>query len=525
VYSLLIKNAIIIDGANNPWYKADIAIKKGKIIKISKNLNQKAIKEIELNGEIVSPGFIDIHSHSGYSLLTNGKAESKLRQGVTTEVIGNCGMSAAPLPVDKSKTKYKLKKNYNINLNWSNYKEYLDVLNKKEKSINVVSLIGHGTLREAVMGNNDRTPSDQEMKKMKKILKKSLEEGAAGFSTGLFYPPSSYANTEEIIELARVASEYDAIYATHLRYEGAKLLEGVEEAIKIGRKASIPVQISHHKVTDKKSWGLTKKTIQMMKKAREEGVDVTCDVYPYLAFSTSLCSLLPQWALDGGRQKMVERINNDHDYTKILRYLKAGEDRPDWEDIYISHVNLKEHKSFVGNNIKKLGEELEISPEELVLNILRKEKNEVKRIGFGMCDEDLERVLKYKNSMIGSDGSSLADYGILSKGKPHPRNFGAFPKLIRKYVREKKLFTLEEAIHKMTGLTAWRLGLSNKGFIREGMDSDLVIFDFKEVSDRAEYINPFQYPKGIKYVIIDGQIVIDNGVHTNLYPGKVIFYN
>lgn len=520
---LLIKDGIIIDGSGSPWYKGDIGIKEGTIAVTGKLTGARARHTIEAKGLVVTPGFIDSHSHSDLPLLVNGLAESKVRQGVTTEVIGNCGFSPAPIQGSfRQEFARQLKADYNLELNWSSFTEYLGVLKARKTSVNIVPLVGHGALRKSVLGYEDRRPTEDEMEKMKGLLKEAMEAGAYGFSSGLIYPPSCYAEIDELVELAKVAGRMGGIYTTHIRYEGRRLVEGVEEAIRIGERAGIPVQISHHKVTCRENWGLVSGTLSMLKQARQSGVDITCDVYPYLATSTGLTSTLPQWAHEGGIEKLISRIRDPRLRNKILQDLIENQAPRCWHNIVISSVITEKNRSLEGKNVAEIAEEKGKNPEEVVLEIIEEEEGNVGMIRFAMCEEDLETVLKDELSMVGSDGSALADYGLLGKGKPHPRNFGTFPRIIGKYWRERRIFSLERAVYKMTGFPAWRFGLHSKGLIRAGMDADLVIFDPEEIADRATFLEPFKYPAGIKKVIVGGEIIIDDGEHTGKRPGKVL---
>ncbi len=519
--SILYKNARIIDGSGAPWFNSDLAVEDGKIVSISKNISATADRVIELDGEVISPGFIDMHSHSDLSLLANGRAESKIRQGVTTEITGNCGSSPAPIFENGRQEMIKdLKERYELDLTWSSFAEYLKELDDKPVSVNVLPLVGHTALRRAVMGTEDRKPTSEEMQEMQDLLKKALRAGAAGFSSGLIYPPSSYADTEELIGLARTAAKFDAFYATHMRQEGAKLPEGVREAIEVGEKSGIPVQISHHKVANRESWGLVSGSLNMLEKARKRGVDITFDVYPYQATATGLSALLPDRVHEGGREKLKQRLNNEETRRKIESELAEKGRRRGWNNILISSTNIQEFKKLEGKSIEQAAAILKMKPAEAVINILAREKARVGMIGFAMCEEDVKEVLAHRLGMVGSDGSASADYGVLRHGKPHPRSFGTFPRVLGKYVREENIMTLERALHKMTGLPAWRLGFQDRGLIREGFAADLVVFRPEEIGDRANFEDPYQYPSGIRQVLVNGEIVIENGEHTDRRPGK-----
>ena len=522
MYKYIIKNAKIIDGSGSPWFRGDIAVKNTKIEKIGKINDENAEKIIDAEGSIVSPGFIDIHTHSDLTLLVNGRAESKIRQGVTTEVIGNCGSSPAPAYGEAYNELKEELEEYNLKADWKSYKEYLDHLKNSEIAVNVLPLVGHGALRKSVMAYDKRKPTNSELDEMKNLLKKAMEAGAKGFSSGLIYPPSSYADTEELIELAKIAASYGGIYTTHMRYEGEKLVEGVKEAIKIGEESGIAVQISHHKVTVKGSWGLVRGTLGMMEEARKRGVDVSCDVYPYPATSTGLDSLLPGWAHEGGAEKMFERLKNNVFKEEIIKFLEKNERPRGYENIMVTSIHREENKSYEGKNIKEISEKMGISEEETIIKLLLEEEAKVGMIRFAMCEADIKEVISHPLSMICSDASARADYGILAEGKPHPRAFGTFARVLGKYSREEGVISLEKAVHKMTGLSAWRMGIENKGLLKEGMDADITIFDEKEIRDKATFIDPLEYAVGIKKVMVNGELVIDEGKQNNKMAGRVL---
>lgn len=523
MYDLLIKNGRIIDGSGAPWFRGDVGIREGKIVAVGKIRKSLGREVIDATGLVVSPGFIDIHTHSDLSLLVNGRGESKIRQGVTTEVTGNCGYSPAPVS-DKNREELKedLQEEYGLELSWSTFPEYIERLESSSFSVNIVPLVGHGALRAAVMGYEQRKPTHEELEEMKRVLNEAMEAGAFGFSSGLIYPPSSYAEVDELVELAKIAASNGGVYTTHMRYEGSRLIDGVREAIEVGERSGVPVEISHHKVTDRKSWGLVAGSMAIMEEARKRGVDVTFDLYPYLATSTELTSIIPDWAHEGGIKKMLARFEETDTRKRILKEMVAVEEPQGWENIVVSAVHNQENKDFEGMNLEEIGQELGMEPGQAVLELISREKGRVDMIRFAMCEDDVKRVLAHDLSMIGSDGSNRADYGILSNGKPHPRIFGTFPRVLGKYSREEGVISLEKAVNKMTGLPAWRFGLSSKGLIRVGMDADITIFDPERVIDRATFLDPFQYPEGIEKVIVAGRTVIDQGRHTGVMNGRVL---
>ncbi|MCG0276218.1 MAG: D-aminoacylase [Thermosediminibacteraceae bacterium] len=524
MYDIVILNGRVVDGTGNPWFYADIAVTKGRIMAVGRLKNFRAKKVLDASGLFVTPGFIDIHSHSDLEPMVNYKCESKVRQGVTTEVVGNCGDSAAPVLGQAYEEQRRSARDlYGIDAGWNTVAEYLEALERARPSINYAMLAGHGTIRKSVMGYERRQPTPEEMRRMKVLLKEAMEQGAFGLSTGLIYPPGSFAETGEIVELCRVAAENGGIYATHMRDEGERLEEAVEEAIAIGEKAGIPVEISHHKACGMSYFGKVERTLLMIKEARERSIDVTCDVYPYMATATGLTSIVPDWAHEGGIEKLIHRLQD-----KILRERIKKEADPiqkalsGYENVYITYVATEANRRFQGKSLEEVGAILNKNPLDAALDLIVEERGQVGMIRFAMDEEDVKKVLTSPFSMIGSDGSALAPYGILSGSHPHPRNYGTFPRVLARYVREQGILTLEEAVRKMTSFPARRLGLWDRGIIMEGMAADIVIFDLDKVKDMATYENPKTYPKGIVHVIVNGVPVISEGKHTGARPGRVL---
>jgi len=524
-FDLAIINGRILDGTGNPWFKADIGIKEGKIDFIGKLRKPSAEKVINAENLIICPGFIDIHSHSDFTVLVDPKAESKIMQGVTLEVVGNCGSSAAPMNdfLREHRERYlKPTLGEEIEFDWETMNQYFKKLEAKGIAVNIASLVGHGTVRTCVLGFSDRSPTSSELEEMKELVAKAMEDGAIGLSTGLIYTPGCYAKTEEIIELAKVAAEYGGIYASHIRGEGATLIEAVKEAITIGEKASIPVEISHFKASGKPNWGKVKEAIKIILEARNRGVDVTADQYPYIASSTGLVALLPKWAREGGAEKILERLKNPKIRNKIRDEMKSYtlRDEEYWSRIMISQVG--KNKQFEGMRIAEIAKILDKDPIDTVLDLILEEETIVRMINFGICEEDVETIMKLTWVMVGSDGRAVSPTGKLGEGKPHPRYYGTFPRVLGRYVRERKVIPIELAVRKMTYLPAWRLGFRDRGIIREGAWADIVIFDPNEINDKATFINPHQFPVGIKYVIVNGEITVENGKHTGRLNGRVL---
>lgn len=520
---LIIRNGRIYDGTGNPWFWSDIGISDGLIVEIGNLRGQLAGAEIDAAGRAVAPGFIDIHSHSDIVLLANPRAESKIRQGVTTEVIGQCGYSVAPLLGEALDDRRRAVESYDLKLTWQTMKDYLQAMQDASPSVNVVAVTGHGTLRRGVVGSVDRPAEPAEIEEMRQLLRESLLQGSWGFSTGLIYPPGTFAGTDELTAISQVLGEVGGTYMSHIRGEGDTLLESVAEAIRIGEEAGAPVQISHHKAIGRPNWGKVKESLAMIEAARERGVEVTCDQYPYVATSTGLSAILPNWVHDGGAKAVLARLRDAAVRARIKAELDPErERRGGWHQVVVSSVRSDVNREVEGKTLVEIAHLRSTSPAEAAFDLLVEEELDVGMIGFGMCEEDVVTVMTHPITMIGSDGSSLAPYGRLAQGKPHPRNYGTFPRVLGKYVREEKVLSLEEAIRKMTAAPGRKLGLWNRGLIRPGKAADLTVFDPDTVEDVATFIEPHRYPRGIEYVVVNGQVVIDKGEHTGARPGRVL---
>jgi N-acyl-D-amino-acid deacylase len=522
-FDLIIKNGTVLDGIKDKSYKADLGI-IGERISVVGNLQaEKGRTVIDATGRIVCPGFIDIHSHTDSELLTNPKAESKIRQGVTTELSGNCGDSVFPRKKVPPEAERIAHERLEPETDWVDLDGYRRKLSEKGIAVNHGTLVGQGTLRSCVIGEERREPSLEEMELMKKLSAEAMQHGAFGISTGLEYTPSGFATAAEVIELCKIVSEYGGFYATHIRSEDNQVLEAIGESIFIAEKAGIPLQISHLKVSGKKNWWKMPMIIDLIEKARERGSQVTADRYPYTAYSTGLSINFPQWALDGGKIKFIERLK-DRDLRQKMKAetLEKVIGNNSWESLLITGVNTEQNRHLEGKYLTEGATERKQDPYEFACDLLIEERGDVSIVGFGMSEENTELVLKHPWVMLCSDGSALAPYGPLNRGVPHPRNYGSFPRFLSTYIREKKLLSLPEAIKKMTSLPATKMQLKDRGSLRKGNFADLVIFDSETISDKATYTKPKQYSEGIDYVIVNGRIVIDHGKHTGELPGKVL---
>jgi N-acyl-D-amino-acid deacylase len=523
-FDLIIKNGQIVDGIANESYKADLGIIFDCIDRVGNLHSAQAKTIIDAKGKVVSPGFIDIHSHTDLELLINPKAESKIRQGVTTELSGNCGGSVFPRKKSTSESEESLKKELGLEFLWTDLEEYHAALAKQGIAVNHATLLGQGTLREYVLGDARREPTSEEMDTMKKLASEAMAQGAFGLSTGLEYAPDSFSTTSEIIELCRLVAGFGGFYATHMRSEDIQIMEAMAEAIHIAESGGLPLEISHFKASGKPNYYKLPMMIDLMERAKQRGLRVTADCYPYTAYNTTLSVFFPDWALEGGREKFVERLK-DKDLRQKMKEeaIAEVEANNSWESLLISDVSNEQNLRLGGRYISEAAAEKNEDPYEFACDLLISEGGGLGIVGFGMSEENVEIILKHPLVMLCSDGSALAPYGPLDKGIPHPRNYGTFPRFLGYYVRERKLLSLPEAIKKMTSMPAQKMGLEKRGALKKGYFADLVIFDPSTISDQATYTQPKQYPKGIDYVIVNGKVVVDHDKHTGELPGKILY--
>lgn len=532
MFDLLIKNAKLFNGCGGPWFRGDLAVKDGRISKIGKIAKEEAKTVIDAEEKALSPGFIDAHSHADFVCATINDTTSKLTQGVTTEIVGNCGLSLAPVrPETIEELKQYLApfipKDVKPSWKWRSLGDWLDVIDGQGNSTNIAPLVGHGAIRIYAMGFEDRKPDAQEMAEMKKILAESMEDGAIGLSTGLIYPPGCFSDTDELAELCEVVAEYGGLYVTHMRNEGPELLQAVDEALEIGRRSGCAVHISHHKASGRQNFGLVSQSLRMLESARAEGIDVTCDVYPYTAGSTLISGLLPKWVHEGGVGNMLHRLKDPQMRQKIADELNS--DIPGWENLArgcgwenILICSCENEPSYEGKTIVEIASEKGSTSEETLFDVILGAEGKATIALFMIDENDCKAVLAHPLSMVGSDGFACSFSGVLAKGKPHPRAFGTFPRVLGKFVREDGIMDLETALWKMTGFPAQRFGLKDRGFLKEGMAADLVLFDPQVIIDRATYENPHQPADGIEYVILDGKIVVDHKKHNGKIMGKTL---
>lgn len=510
-FDVIIRGGLIIDGVSDREYMADVGIVDERIQTIGNLEGSKARSIVNASGRIVSPGFIDIHSHTDSNLLINPRAESKVRQGVTTELSGNCGSSDFPLQESKRK-------------DWANLEQLQSLLIEKRIAVNFASLVGHGTVRAFVMGEEMRAPTEKEMDLMRGIVAEAMEQGAFGLSTGLEYAPSGFASSDELVELCRIVERFGGFYSTHIRSEDSLALEALGESIFIAEKGGLPLQISHLKISGKINWWKMPLMIDLIERAHERGLPVTADRYPYTAYSTGLSVFYPKWARNGGAEGLVKRLKDSETRERMKEEtIRSVKNNNSWESLLIVGVEKSENGWLEGKRIHEAAAELNRDPYEFACDLLIKEEGYVSVVGFGMSEENTEMVLKHPLVMLGSDGSAIAPYGELNKGIPHPRNYGAFPRFLSLYARQKKLVSLPEAVKKMTSMPAAKMGLRDRGIVKKGYFADIVIFDPESIQDRATYTQPKQYPAGIDKVFVNGKLVVDKGEHTGELPGKVLF--
>jgi len=523
-FDILIKNGTVADGLSDRLFKADLGIVGEQVQAMGDLPGAKAKLVIDATGRTVSPGFIDIHCHTeAVQLLLNPKGESMIRQGVTTEVAGNCGGSSFPLKTEASDEEKAFAVKFKVARDWQNLEGYFARIKKEGMVFNYATFVGQGTIRSYVMEESRRSPSTEELDQMKKLVAEAMEQGACGISTGLEYTPSGFASTEELIELCKVVAKYGGFYATHMRSEDQLVVEAVAEAVHIAEAAGLPLEISHLKACGTTNWWKLPMLFDLVERAKQRGLAVTADRYPYTAYSTGLAVNFPGWAMDGGSEAFVKRLRDPQERQKMRDETMEKMQGTTWEDILIVDANKETNKKFIGKTVREAAADLNKDPYEFSCDLLADEGGNIDIVGFGMSDETTEEVLKHPLVMLCSDGFALAPYGPLHRGMPHPRNYGTFPRFLGLYVREKKILTLSEAIKKMTSMPAAKLGLKDRGSIKKGNFADLVIFDPVTIADKSTYTQPEQYPVGIDYVIVNGKIVIDHSNHTGALSGKILY--
>lgn len=520
---VVLEHATIVDGTGAPSFRTDVALRGDRIVRIGDCAGSDAALRVDCRTLVVAPGFIDMHGHSDEALLALPTADSKILQGVTLEVGGNCGASPGPYSQSTlAERRADLQSQYGIDQAWEDFGGFLDALDASPPSMNFCCLVGLGETRKAVGAVTPGPLTKELLEQQRALVRDACERGAIGVSSGLIYQPGSFAEREELESLASAARDAGSpLYASHIRSEGDHLVEAVEEALAIGQRAGVAVQLSHHKASGRKNWGKVHDTLARVERARLSGVDVVLDQYPYKASSTGLDVILPVDVNIGTRSEIAGRLA-DPVYFALTAGRIALEYAGRWDEVLIAAVGSERNQHFEGLTIAGIAEKTGDAPAAAALALLRDESLDVAAIYFTMCEDDLRAVLQYANTCIGSDATVRALHGITARGKPHPRAFGTFPRVLKRYVRESRLLSLEEAVRRATGLAAARLGVRERGRIAEGFFADLVLFDPATIADLATYEEPHRYPAGIHSVFVNGAAVVREGKVTGARPGRVL---
>lgn len=526
----LIKNGFIVDGSAAPGYKGDLLIEDDKIVKIGNLTDVQADEVIDAKGHVIAPGFIDTHSHSDLEILVNPEVLPKVMQGVTTELLGQDGISIAPLPKEYIKP---WRKNLagldgdSDEVDWESFETtetYLRAIESVKPGVNEGYLVPHGNIRMEAMGLDNREPTKEEIAKMKEITRREMEAGAFGLSTGLIYMPCAYSKMNEVVEISKAAAEYDGAFVVHQRSEADDILNSMKEVIEIGRQSGIKLHWSHFKVCGKPNWCKIDGQIELLNQAKAEGLRVSFDQYPYVAGSTMLGVILPPWVHDGGTDKLLKRLEDPKLREKMIHDIKNG--IPGWdnfidfaglEGIYVTSVKTDKNKDVIGLNLIEIGKLRGKDPYQATFDLLYEEENAVGMYDYYGTEEHVIRFMTMPEQNVCTDG--------LLGGKPHPRVYGSFPRVLGKYVREEKALSLEDAVRKMTGKPAEVFGFKQRGLLKEGYFADLCIFDKDTIIDKGDFTNPAQYPEGIDYVLINGKVVVNHGKHTGVRAGRVLRKN
>lgn len=539
VFDLLFRNTKILDGTGNPWFPGDVAVEGDRITRIGDLRGAAARRVIDIGGAVLAPGFIDLHTHSDLTLPVFPRAEAMVRQGVTTQLVGNCGFSPFPVVPERLEMvrAYVAAFDAGIPWTWHDAADYAAHLESLPLGCNVALQVGHGAVRVAVMGFDDRPPTSAELEAMQRLVAQAFEQGTFALSTGLIYAPGSYAATDELVALAEVAARYGGFYSSHVRGEGDTLVEAIGEAIEVGRRAGIPVQLSHHKASGRRNWGRIETTLAMMDQARAEGHDVLADQYPYTAGSTTLAAIMPKWVLQGGIEGMLARLADPAMRSRIRAELMdadgAGPERAgrgaggparEFESgaIMIAAVPDGVDRGYEGLMLTEIASRRGEHPVDTALFLLEHGRGGVQMISFSMSEDDVRRVMRHPAVAIASDGWTLSP---AAGGRPHPRSYGTYARVLGKYVREEAVLRLEEAVRKMTSLPAQRLRCYDRGLIRPGCVADLVAFDPDRMADRATFEEPHRFCEGVLYVVVNGRVVIEEGADTGEPAGQVLRRN
>lgn len=518
-YDLVLENARVVDGSGSPWFRGAVGIEDGRIDRVvrGESIRRDAVETIDLNGRVLCPGFVDTHSHSDLYLFEDPGLEPKLKQGITTEILGQDGFSMAPMYRDGGAEEWEdhlsgLNGRIEREWTWGSTAEYFDAIEAAGIGPNVAMLVGHGTVRYEVLGMGDRAPEEDELAAMGELVEEALDDGAIGLSTGLVYAPQVNADTHEVRSLAARLAPYGRPFVAHIRNESDDIWNALDEFVDIGDEAGVPLHLSHFKVVDRPQHGKASRAIALLEAARERGVDITADQYPYTAGSTMLASHLPPWVRSAGTESALAHLRDEESRERIRSHL--AEQRLDWSELFVTHVASEENARFEGTSVEAIAAERGEKPATAVMDLLLEERLEVSRVNHMLAEEDVREILQYEHAAVATDG--------LLTGKPHPRTYGTYPRVLGHYARDENLFSLEEAVRLMTSLPARAMGLQRKGLIRPGMDADLVAFDPETVRTPATYEDPRQYPEGISHVVVNGTPVVRDGELTGATPGTVV---
>jgi N-acyl-D-amino-acid deacylase len=516
---LVLRRATVFDGTGAPGMELDVAVTGDRITEVG-TVMATGSEEIDLAGMALAPGFIDIHSHADLSLLVNPNAESRIRQGVTLEIVGQDGNSVGPMSDAGFRgTRERYRDAYGVDIDFRDLGGFLDCLDRTPATVNLATMIGHGTIRGLVVGGGDRRATEDEIQRMRALIGEALDQGAVGFSSGLEYTPGSFADVNELVELAKELGGTGYPYASHMRNEDDGLLAAVEETLHVGRMAGVPVQVSHLKAQGERNWWKAKAILRSIEEARASGLDVHFDRYPYVAYATGLSNLFPAWARAGGSDAFIRRLQDPVQLPAIERFARAKVALlGSWDAVQVSSTRTAYAR---GRRLGELAQERGEEPFALTVRLIVEERNSVGMIGFGMSEKNTADFLAHPLGMVCSDGGSYAPYGALSRGSPHPRGYGAFPRLMGHYVRSGAL-SLELAVHKATALPARKVGLADRGVVEPGAFADLVAFDPTTVADQATFEDPHQYPVGIPLVVVNGQVTLRDGEQTGARAGRAI---
>jgi N-acyl-D-amino-acid deacylase len=518
-YDVIIRGGSVYDGSGGAPIQADVAITGDRIVAVGKLGDAKARNVVEARGLAVSPGFINMLSWSTESLIEDGRSQSEIRQGVTLEIMGE-GSSMGPLNAAMKRRLRAAQTDIRYDVAWTTLAEYLRHLEKRGISTNVASFIGAATIRQHVLGLGDVRPTPAQLDEMRALVRREMEEGALGVGTALIYAPGMYAKTEELVELCRVAAAHKGKYTSHVRGEGDRLIEAIEELIRISRDARIPAEIHHIKAAGPKNWAKMARVLEMVEAARAEGLAITANMYPYAASSTGLSSRIPSWAHDGGAAALYARIGDPVARARMVKEMRK--DGPYVPSLLV-RFRTEALRPLIGKTLAEVAESRGKDEVETLLDLVLEDRSRVQAVFFSMDEANLVKQLRKPWVSISSDGASIANEGVFLRASTHPRGHGSFARILGKYVRDEKVITLQEAVRRMSGLPATNLGLEGRGFLKEGMYADVVVFDPATVADRATYENPHQYAVGVQHVFVNGVQVLKDGEHTGAKPGRAVW--